>query len=111
MKKSKQQKKQLCRVTFYAHPREAVEEMYLCGENHASGLWDASSATKMKPTEQGFRAIKVLPVGEPFEFKVLRTNDWSGVEKGVWNEEIPNHVIVAYKGLVVDMDIPSFRKD
>ena len=102
-------KKKYCRVTFYAHPREAVEEMYLCGENHASGEWVAELATKMTLTDKGWRAIKVLPVGEPFEFKVLRINSWYGVEKGTWGEEIPNHVIVAEKGLVVDMDIPNFR--
>lgn len=103
--------KKICRVILYAHPREAVEEMYLCGVNHASGEWDAKLATRMKWTEQGWRAIKMLPVGEAFEFKVLRAPDWHGVEKGTWGEEIPNHVIVAEKGLVVHMDIPNFRKD
>ena len=112
MKKSTQKsKKKLCRVTLYAHPREAVEEMYLCGINHASGEWDATLSSRMKWTEQGWRAIKLLPVGEPFEFKVLCSRDWHGVEKGIWGEEIANHVIIAEKGLVVHMDIPNFRKD
>ena len=104
-------KKKTCRVTIYAHPREEVQEMYLCGENHASGEWNAEFSTKMKLTSNGWRAIKVLPVGETFEFKVSRTNSWEGVEKGTWGEEIPNHIIVAAKGLVINMDIPSFRKE
>ena len=101
----------LCRVFLYAHPREQVEEMYLCGENRASGAWDAALATKMKLTEDGWRAIKMLPVGSTFEFKVLRDKSWHGVEKGTWGEEIPNHVITAEKGLVVHMNIPNFRQD
>jgi hypothetical protein len=99
------------RVILYAHPREAVGEMYLCGENHASGSWDAARATKMKYTEDGWRAIKYLPAGAKFEFKVLCAPSWHGVEKGTWCEEIPNHVITAEKGLVVHMNIPNFRKD
>lgn len=100
-----------CRVILYAHPREEVQQMYLCGVNRASGEWDANLAKPMRLTEEGWRAIKILPVGQPFEFKVLCSKDWRGVEKGIWNEEIGNHVIVAEKGLVVHMDIPSFRKD
>ena len=103
--------KKLCRVTLYAHPREDVQEMYLCGVNHASGEWDAQLATPMRKTPDGWRAIKMLPVGEPFEFKVLNSRNWQGVEKGTWGEEIPNHIIVAVKGLVVHMNIPNFRKD
>ena len=103
--------RKMCRVTLYAHPREDVEQMYLCGENHASGEWNATLATKMKKTEEGWRAIKVLPVGGEFHFKVLCAPDWHGVEKGTWCEEISNHVITAEKGLVVHMNIPNFRKD
>ena len=106
MKKTKK-----CRVILYAHPHEDVAAMYLCGVNHASGEWDARFASPMKYTDEGWRAIKILPVGQPFEFKVLCSRDWHGVEKGTWGEEIGNHVIVAEKGLVVHMDIPSFRKD
>ena len=103
--------KKKCRVIFYAHPRESVEEMYLCGVNHASGEWHPEQSTRMKWTENGWRAIKILPVGEPFEFKVLCAKSWTAVEKGIWGEEISNHVVVAEKGLVVHMDIPNFRKD
>ena len=101
----------LVRVILFAHPRENVDEMYLCGENRASGSWDAAHATKMKRTEDGFRAIKYLPVGKPFEFKVLAAPSWYRVEKGTWREEIPNHVITAEKGMVVHMNIPNFRND
>ncbi len=100
-----------CRVIIYAQTREQVEQLYLCGVNHASGEWNAQQSTKMKWTTEGWRAIKYLPVGGVFEFKVLRDKDWHGVEKGTWGEEIPNHCITAQKGLVVRLDIPNFRQD
>lgn len=101
----------LCRVILFAHPREDVEQMYLCGETRSSGEWIAEAATPMKRTPEGWRAIKYLPVGSTFRFKVLRDNSWHGVEKGTWGEEIDNHVITAEKGLVVHMNIPNFRQD
>lgn len=104
-------KPKIVRVLLYAHPREQVQQMYLCGENRASGNWNPEFAYKMTLTPDGWRAIKYLPEGKPFEFKVLRGKSWYDVEKGTWCEEISNHVITAQKGLVVHMNIPNFRQD
>lgn len=100
-----------CKVTFIATTPHKVDALYLCGEPHNAGCWDADKAAPMKLTDEGWRVVKVLPVGEEFEFKILNRPDWHGVEKGTWGEEIPNHCIVAEKGLVVRMTIPNFRLD
>ena len=99
-----------CRVILYAIPAQPVEQMFICGEIHSAGEWDATLAKPMKLTDKGWRAIKILPVGSTFAFKVLSDRNWDAVEKGTWREEIPNHVIVAEKGLVVTMPIPTFAK-
>lgn len=99
-----------CRVTLYAIPQEPVEQLYLCGDTHSAGEWDANIAKPMKLTDKGWRAIKVLPVGSVFTFKILKGKDWKDVEKGYWKEEIANHAIVAEKGLVVTMPIPTFAE-
>ena len=106
-----QNEKKKCRVIFYATTPQPADQLYLCGEPHNAGNWDAALAKPMKWTDKGWRAIKILPVGEVFEFKILRSRSWQDVEKGIWGEEIANHAIVAQKGLVVEMDIPNFRLD
>ena len=100
-----------CRVYLYAIPAQPVEQLYICGDIHSAGSWDASIAKPMRLTEKGWRAIKILPVGSEFSFKILRDQTWAAVEKGTWREEIPNHVIVAQKGLVVTMPIPTFANE
>lgn len=101
-----------CRVILYAKTDwDTPEGLYLCGVTRTSGNWQPKDACKMISTDKGWRAIKYLTVGEPFEFKILRGRDWHHVEKGFWNEEIPNHHIVPAKGLVVEMYIPTFRQD
>ena len=99
-----------CRVILYAIPQEPVEQMYICGEIKSAGEWNATVAKPMKLTDKGWRAIKILPVGSVFAFKVLKGQDWKNVEKGTWREEIANHEIVAEKGLVVTMPIPTFAE-
>ncbi len=101
-----------CRVTFYAKTDWPTPDgLYLCGVTHTSGSWQPEDAWKMTLTDKGYKAIKYLAVGEAFEFKILRGKSWHDVEKGYWNEEIANHRVVAQKGLVVEMYIPTFRLD
>ena len=104
--------KEKCRVTFFAKTDwDTPDGLYLCGVTHTSGSWQPQDAWKMTSTDKGWKAIKYLDPGEEYEFKILRGRDWHQVEKGFWNEEIPNHKIVASKGLVVEMYIPTFRQD
>lgn len=100
-----------CRVVLYAQPKDPVDRLYICGEIHSAGEWDAAKAKPMKYTDKGWRAIKILPIGSVFAFKILKGQSWQNVEKGTWGEEIANHEIVAAKGLVVTMPIPSFRNE
>ena len=100
-----------CRVTFYVTTKHPAEQMYLCGELRNAGLWIAKSATKMRLTDKGWCAVKMLPVGASFEYKFLRDADWSAVEKGIWGEEVANRTIVAQKGLVVVDEVPNWRMD
>ena len=43
------------------------------------------------------------------KFKFITMKDWNGVEKGIWNEEINNRVIVPTKGLELNLTIETFR--
>ena len=49
----------------------------------------------------------MLPAGEVVEFKFVSLKDWNGVEKGIWNEEISNRVVVPTKGLKLDLTIEN----
>lgn len=100
-----------CRVYLYAQPAQPQQQLYICGDIPSAGEWNAAIAKPMKLTDKGWRAIKVLPVGSAFSFKILRDRTWAAVEKGTWREEIDNHVIVAQKGLVVTMPIPTFANE
>ena len=99
------------KVTISVSPKNACENLYIVGSTSSIGYWDTRKATQLKYDENtnSFKAIKFFPEGETVEYKFIRTKDWYGVEKGIWNEEITNRVVVPAKGLNLDLTIETFR--
>ena len=98
-----------CRVKFVVTTPHAVRKLYICGDTANLGNWDVSEAKEMRKKEDRFELVKIFPIGEVVNFKVLEKMTWERVELGYWCEDIANHTIVAEKGLVVNMEIPNFR--
>ena len=95
------------RVKFYVSPKTSCENLFIVGSTSSLGLWDPKKATQLKFNEEtnSFYCMKYLPVDEEVEFKFITMKDWNGVEKGIWNEEICNRVVVPNKGLKLDLTI------
>ena len=87
-------------------------ELYISG-NHASlGAWNPLKAVPLKPVINGsFRFSKLYLPGESIEFKILRSReaDFSGVEKGLYREEISNHTAFMDGNKFVPVVICNFR--
>ena len=75
------------------------------------GDWDPNKAIELKNEGNGvFTISKKLATGQMVEFKILCDKSWDKVEKGAYNEEIRNHIITPYEGLVVELDVARFNK-
>ncbi len=89
----------------------ASNNVYIIGSVPALGGWNPEKALEMKSEGNGvFTLSKLLATGGIVEFKVLSGKSWEKVEKGVYNEEIKNHIIAPEKGLVVDINVARFNK-
>ena len=88
------------------------EEVYVVGSVPALGEWNPKKAVKLEKCEAcgKYTVAKLLPAGEPVEFKVLCAKTWDSVEKGYNGEELPNHTMVPNKGLCVEVEVECFAK-
>ena len=95
------------KVRFSVAPKTNCDDLYIIGSTSSLGCWDVKKATKLTYNEQenAFVVNKFLPEGEVVEYKFVSIKDWTGVEKGIWNEEICNRVVVPSKGLKLDLTI------
>ena len=90
---------------------KAASEVYIVGNVVQLGNWDVKKAIKLDKTSDGiFNVSKLLATGQLIEFKLLADKDWSRVEKGMYNEEIQNHIFTPEKGLIVEIDVARFNK-
>lgn len=90
---------------------KSTNEVYLVGSIPQLGGWDVKKAIKLEKNENGvFVLSKLLATGQIIEFKLLADKDWNRVEKGMYNEELQNHIFTPEKGLVVEVDVPRFNK-
>ncbi|MBR6072256.1 MAG: hypothetical protein IKP77_05425 [Acholeplasmatales bacterium] len=90
---------------------KSTNEVYIVGSVPQLGSWDVKKAIKLEKNDAGiFTVSKLLATGQLVEFKVLADKDWARVEKGVYNEEIQNHIIAPEKGLIVELDVARFNK-
>lgn len=72
----------------------AGEEIYVCGNIPQLGNWDAEKAVPIKKVNDGEYSItKMLPGGQMIQFKFLSAKDWKNVEKGMYGEELDNHIL------------------
>ncbi len=100
------------KVEFKVSVAGKCKEVYLVGSVAALGEWDPKKAVKLElcDTCNKYTAAKLLPAGETVEFKVLSAKTWDAVEKGLYGEEVENHVIVPEKGLTVEVEVVNFAK-
>lgn len=101
------------RVKFSVSPKVSCDNLYIVGSTSSLGYWDPKKATPLKYNEEtnSFVAIKYLPLEEVIEYKFITMKDWLGVEKGIWNEEISNRVVIPTKGLFLELTIETFRQN
>ncbi len=89
----------------------ATSHLYIIGSTKNLGAWNINNALLMEKDNNGlFTITKMLEPGEIVEFKVLSEKSWDNVEKGVYGEEISNHIISPHKGLVVNLQVARFAK-
>ena len=99
-------------VHFTAHlcyeAKDQAQQLFIIS-NYAN--WDERLAVKMNKTADNcFEAVIAYPKGTHLEFKICRSTDWQGVEKGIWKEEIRNHhYVVVDHDLEVEDLIYNFR--
>ena len=77
------------RVSFVVRPNRPCEELYLIGSTKNIGEWNTTKAAKMRFDEE----LNAFVINKLF------------VEKGIWNEEICNRVLVPTKGLKLNLTI------
>ena len=101
------------RVLFTVSPKTPYDNLYIVGSTSSLGNWNPKKATMLKYNAEinAFVATKILPAGETVEYKFITMKDWNGVEKGIWNEEINNRVVVPFKGLKLDLTIETFKQN
>ena len=86
-------------------------KVLIVGSIPALGSWDPNKAVELKNEGNGvFTITKMMATGQMVEFKILCDKSWDKVEKGVYNEEIMNHIIAPEKGLVVELNVARFNK-
>ncbi len=89
----------------------ASNKVLIVGNIPALGGWDPSKAVELKNEgDSTFTVSKKMATGQMVEFKVLCDKSWEKVEKGAYNEEIKNHIITPYDGLVVELEVARFNK-
>ncbi len=73
----------------------AGDTIYVCGNIKELGEWNPKFAVALKKNEQGlYQVNKILPENQLIEFKFMEEKDWATVEKGEYDEEIQNHILV-----------------
>ncbi|MCR5349707.1 MAG: hypothetical protein K6E20_01805 [Acholeplasmatales bacterium] len=77
----------------------AGDEIYICGNIPQLGSWDCKKALPMKKENGRYSITKMLPQGQVVEFKFLKKQDWAFVEKGMYGEELVNHILFVSKGM------------
>ena len=77
----------------------AGEVIYICGNIPQLGGWNQEKALPMKKENGKYVITKMLPQGQMIEFKFLKKPDWVFVEKGMYGEELPNHILFVSKGM------------
>lgn len=71
------------------------DSIYMCGNIPQLGGWDPNKAIELKKNEHGLYTVtKMLPENQMIEFKFMASKDWATVEKGEYDEEINNHILV-----------------
>lgn len=71
------------------------DSIFICGNIKALGNWNVISSLEMKKDKDGlYKITKMLPEGQIIEFKFLRKKDWAYVEKGAYDEEVRNHLLI-----------------
>ena len=85
-------------------------KVLIVGSIPALGSWDPAKAVELKYEGNGvFTVTKMMATGQMVEFKVLADKNWTKVEKGVYNEELQNHILTPEKGLVVEVNVARFN--
>lgn len=95
------------RVSFVVRPNRHCEELYLIGSTKNIGEWNTTKAAKMRFDEElnAFVINKLFVENVAVEYKFISNKEWTFVEKGIWNEEICNRVLVPTKGLKLNLTI------
>ena len=94
----------VCKLMYRA--KNNASDLYIITNTNN---WDFNKAYKMtKVSENEFVLDVRFDAGTNLEFKVSKSLDFTGVEKGIWNEEVKNHKYVVDKDLVVEDLIHNF---
>ena len=86
-------------------------DMYLVGNTIETGNWDPKKALKMRHVSDYYYEINLKMNDCHFEFKLLNQKDFLGVEKGIWAEEIRNHIYDIEKDMVIEDLVHHFRNE
>lgn len=73
--------------------------------------WSVDKAIKLNRVEDYFIVDAKFPKNFNLEFKISLNKDWSGVEKGIFGEEIKNHNYYLDKDIEIEDIIYNFRED
>lgn len=100
------------KVEFVVTTKDKVNTLYLLGNTNELGAWNLNKASAMKfdSEKNAFVCSKMLEENETIEFKFISQKDWKTVEKGIFKEEITNHIAIVKKGLVIEIVINNFAE-
>lgn len=101
-----------CYVTFVVHVvGDKPDRCFLCGNKEILGGWVAENAREMTKTDAGNFSLRArFNEGEMIAFKVLSGPSWRCVDKGIFGEEIENHVVIAASGIVKEITIYNWAE-
>lgn len=85
--------KNLIKVKIYTVvlPETKNLNFYLTGNISELGNWDLNKAIKLKKVYDNYYQITLRIKPCSFAFKIVASQDFKYVEKGIWAEEIKNH--------------------
>lgn len=73
--------------------------------------WDEDKVLKLNKKDDYFVLDTKFPKDFDLEFKISLSNNWHGVEKGIFGEEIKNHKYYLTQDLEIEDIIYNFRLD
>lgn len=102
--KSDNKRKVIFKVSLKDEAKFA-KEIFVVGNIPELGNWSVTNGLPLKAKNGHYEASIEVDPNWIIEYKVCNKLDWSGVEKGVFGEEVPNHIFMPNESLIANHEV------